>query len=154
MQFYLELKNLNNKKKEIAKALFNIWQKSYIIEKEIIGASIFPPLDRSENDFLKSKNNFYGIYDSKELAGVVEVDSQADSTHIQSLVVSPKHFRKGIATSLVKNIFELYSGSIFTVETGNDNKPAKKLYESLGFKKNKIWMTKFGVKKIRYLKSI
>ena len=66
----MEFKNLNNKKKEIAKALFNIWQKSYIIEKEIIGASIFPPLDRSENDFLKSKNNFYGIYESKELGSV------------------------------------------------------------------------------------
>ena len=37
-------------------------------------------------------------------------------------------------------------------ETGNDNDPAKKLYESKGFRKVKVCMTEFGVEKIKFEK--
>ena len=136
-------KPLNNHKKNIAQKLYKIWQESYIIEKEIIGAKIFPPLDRTISHFIKSKNN---------LLGVIEIDCKADSVHIQSLVVSPNHFRKGIASKLIDKVFTLHKSLLYTVETGNDNDPAKKLYESKGFRKVKVCMTEFGVKKIKFEK--
>ena len=145
-------KPLNNHKKNIAQKLYEIWQESYIIEKEIIGAKIFPPLDRTISDFIKSKNNFYSYIDKNNLLGVIEIDCKADSVHIQSLVVSPNHFRKGIASKLIDKVFTLHKSFLYTVETGNDNDPAKKLYESKGFRKVKVCMTEFGVKKIKFEK--
>ena len=146
-------KPLNNHKKNIAQKLYEIWQESYIIEKEIIGAKIFPPLDRTISDFIKSKNNFYSYIEKNNLLGVIEIDCKADSIHIQSLVVSPNHFRKGIASKLIDKVFTLHKSLLYTVETGNDNDPAKKLYESKGFRKVKVCMTEFGVKKIKYEKN-
>ena len=96
----------------------------------VIGATIFPPLDRTISDFIKSKNNFYSYIDKNNLLGVIEIDCKADSVHIQSLVVSPNHFRKGIASKLIDKVFTLHKSLLYTVETGNDNDPAKKLYES------------------------
>lgn len=145
-------KRIENKEIETAKKLYEIWQESYIIEKEIIGAKIFPPLDRTISDFIKSKNNFYSYIDKNNLLGVIEIDCKADSVHIQSLVVSPNHFRKGIASKLIDKVFTLHKSLLYTVETGNDNDPAKKLYESKGFRKVKVCMTEFGVKKIKFEK--
>ena len=145
-------KPLNNHKKNIAQKLYKIWQESYIIEKEIIGAKIFPPLDRTISDFIKSKNNFYSYIEKNNLLGVIEIDCRANSIHIQSLVVSPNHFRKGIASKLIDKVFNLHKSLLYTVETGNDNDPAKKLYKSKGFRKVKVCMTEFGVKKIKFEK--
>ena len=44
-----------------AEQLFRLWQDSYIIEKQIIEASIFPPLNRKVNDFLNSENEFFFV---------------------------------------------------------------------------------------------
>ena len=146
-------KPLNNHNKNIAQKLYKIWQESYIIEKEIIGAKIFPPLDRTISDFIKSKNSFYSYIEKNNLLGVIEIDCRANSIHIQSLVVSPNHFRKGIASKLIDKVFTLHKSLLYTVETGNDNDPAKKLYESKGFRKVKVCMTEFGVKKIKFEKN-
>ena len=146
-------KRLYNKEIETANKLYDIWQKSYIIEKEIIRAKIFPPLDRTISDFIKSKTNFYSYVEKNNLLGVIEIDCRANSIHIQSLVVSPDHFRKGIASKLIDKVFTLHKSLLYTVETGNDNDPAKKLYESKGFRKVKVCMTEFGVKKIKYEKN-
>ena len=145
-------KPLNNHNKNIAQKLYKIWQESYIIEKEIIGAKIFPPLDRTISDFIKSKNSFYSYIEKNNLLGVIEIDCRANSIHIQSLVVSPNHFRKGIASKLIDKVFNLHKSLLYTVETGNDNDPAKKLYKSKGFRKVKVCMTEFGVKKIKFEK--
>ena len=145
-------KPLNNHKKNIAQKLYEIWQESYIIEKEIIGAKIFPPLDRTISDFIKSKHSFYSYIEKNNLLGVIEIDCRANSIHIQSLVVSPNHFRKGIASKLIDKVFTLHKSLLYTVETGNDNDPAKKLYKSKGFRKVKVCMTEFGVKKIKFEK--
>ena len=145
-------KRLENKEIETAKKLYDIWQQSYIVEKELLGAVEFPPLNRLESDFIKSENNFQGFYENKELLGVVEIDSKMNSVHIQSLVVDPSHFRKGIATKLIQKVFDLYPSLTYTVETGNNNIPAKKLYESVGFRKSKVWNAEFGIEKIKYEK--
>ena len=145
-------KRIENKEIETAKKLYEIWQESYIVEKELLGAADFPPLNRLASDFMKSENDFQGLYEKKELLGVIEIAQKLNSVHLQSLVVDPNHFRKGIATKLINKVFDLYPATTYTVETGNSNIPAKKLYESLGFKKNKVWIAEFGIEKIKYKK--
>jgi len=148
----LLFKRIENKEIETAKKLYEIWQESYIVEKELLGAADFPPLNRLASDFMKSENDFQGLYEKKELLGVIEIAQKLNSVHLQSLVVDPNHFRKGIATKLINKVFDLYPATTYTVETGNSNIPAKKLYESLGFKKNKVWIAEFGIEKIKYEK--
>jgi len=55
------IKRLNNSNEEVANKIFTIFQNSYKIEAEIIGALNFPPLLRSAKDIEKSKTLFYGF---------------------------------------------------------------------------------------------
>lgn len=147
-------KKINNLIIKNAKKLFEIWQASYVIEKNILGAEIFPPLNRTTDDFVNSTNDFYSIISNSHYIGVIEILTKRETIHIQSLVVSPEHFRKGVASELITNVLDLYDTSSFTVETGFDNLPARKLYESFAFKMKRVWMTKFGIEKIAYQKTM
>ena len=145
---------VNNAKNKVAKKLYEIWQKSYLIEKKILNTKKFPPLERNLEDFKTSKNHFYAILTKDDFLGVIEIDHNTNSTHVQSLVVDPIYFRKGIASKLLNKIFEIYKSSTYTVETGFNNNPAKQLYIKMGFKKIQVWNTSYGVKKIRMQKTI
>ena len=88
------------------------------------------------------------------MAGIIEIDDNSKSTHIQSLVVYPKYFRQGIAKQLVQFILDSYTSKLFTVETGLANQPAIKLYTGFDFQKTKQWDTSHRVRRIRFEKVI
>ena len=143
---------IDNKKIEISKEIYSIFQASYKIEAKLLQATDFPPLKRTISEFLDSSNAFYAYYIKKHIAGVIEVDDNSKSTHIQSLVVYPKYFRQGIAKKLVQFILDSYTSKLFTVETGLANQPAIKLYTGFDFQETKQWNTTHGVRKIRFEK--
>ena len=122
---------INNKKNKIAKEIQAIFRVAYTVEASILKVVDFPPLKRTVSQFLNSNSEFYAYYLNHNLAGVIEIKNNQDLTHIQSLVVYPKYFRKGIGRKLVQFILDTYMSSVFTVETGLDNYPAIKLYTSL-----------------------
>lgn len=150
----MDIIRVDNVKNKVAKKLYRIWQDSYVIEKRILKAKKFPPLERNVKNFMDSKNHFYALLTGNDFLGVIEIDHNIISTHIQSLVVDPVHFRQGIASQLLNKTFETYKSSQYTVETGLDNNPAKQLYIKMGFKKIQVWQTSYGIKKIRMLKTI
>jgi len=129
-----------------------VFQVSYAVEADLLNALDFPPLKRSLDNFLKSKTDFYGYFLNNELAAVIEIKSQKESTHLQSLVVDPFFFRKGIGQKLVNFAFDSYNTSQFSVETGLANLPAISLYKKLGFIETKRWDTDHGVRKVRFEK--
>ena len=145
---------INNKETKIAEEIRAIFQVSYAVEAKILKAVDFPPLKRTISQFLNSHSEFYAFFIIKNIAGIIEIDSHDDLTHIQSLVVDPKYFRKGIGRKLVQFTLDNYRSKLFTVETGIDNQPAIKLYESFGFQEREQWDTKHGVRKIRFEKRI
>ncbi|MBL6655597.1 MAG: GNAT family N-acetyltransferase [Flavobacteriaceae bacterium] len=144
------IEKVNCKEEEVAQQLYSIWQASYPIEKEMIGAEVFPPLDRTVLDFQSTENVFYAYIVNDEFAGVIEVARIEDYIHLQSLVVHPAHFRKGIASALIKHAIKTHVSAKYSVETGFENVPAKRLYESFAFKETKVYDTGYGVKKIRF----
>ena len=144
------IKEINHSEVKIAKQIYLIFQKSYKVEAKLLQATNFPPLKRNVNDFIDCKNTFYAYYISEEIVGIIEVDSNNSSTHIQSLVVYPKFFRQGVGKSLVQFIFTKYKNKIFSVETGLLNQPAINLYAEFGFKEKKRWVTDHNVVKIRF----
>jgi ribosomal protein S18 acetylase RimI-like enzyme len=145
---------INNKETKIAEEIRAIFQVSYAIEAEILKAVDFPPLKRTVSQFVNSNSEFYAFFIIKNIAGIIEIDSHDDLTHIQSLVVDPKYFRKGIGRKLVQFTLDTYRSKLFTVETGIDNQPAIKLYKSFGFQELKQWDTNHGIRKIRFEKKI
>ena len=145
---------ISNKEKEIAEEIRAIFQASYTVEAKMLKAVDFPPLKRTVAQFLKSDSEFYAYYLIKNIEGVIEIENDEGLTHIQSLVVYPKYFRKGIGRKLVQFILDTYKSSIFTVETGVENIPAVELYKSFDFEEKDRWDTNHGVIKVRFKKII
>ncbi|MFK7814527.1 MAG: GNAT family N-acetyltransferase [Maribacter sp.] len=131
-----------------------IFQASYAIEAALLKAIDFPPLQRSLANFLKSETNFFGYFQDDKLAAVIEIKSENNHTHIQSLVVDPEYFRQGIGEKLITFIFKIFNTSVYSVETGLANIPAIALYKKLGFTESKQWDTNHGVRKIQFIKRI
>ena len=148
------ISKINNKENKIAEEIRAIFQASYAVEAKMLKAIDFPPLKRTVSQFLKSDSEFYAYYLIENIAGVIEIENDEDLTHIQSLVVYPKYFRNGIGRKLVQFILDTYKSKVFTVETGIDNHPAIKLYESFRFQEQAQWDTNHGVRKVRFEKRI
>jgi len=144
------IEKLDHTSIEISKKIRSVFQVSYAIEAKLLKAHNFPPLKRSLDNFLNSKNEFYGIWKCAEIIAAIEIKNESNTTHIQSLVVDPKHFRQGLAQQLMNYVLSAYNSKLFTVETGVDNKPAITLYEKFEFKAIKEWDTDHGVRKVRF----
>lgn len=151
---YEMIRLLNHKELKIATEIREVFQESYAVEAKLLGAeNNFPPLKRPISGFTSSDSEFYGFFDSDSLAAVIEIKNDSFATHIQSLVVLPSYFRKGIAGKLLTFLFENYDSQLFTVETGAENAPAIALYERFGFQKTKQWMTDIGIEKVAFKKA-
>lgn len=147
------LVKLNNHELKVAKQMKVVFHSSYAVEAALLNATDFPPLKRDVADYRSCKNDFYGCMQEDELAGVVEVKQEVTHILIQSLVVAPKHFRKGIGARLVAAVFNYFPSELYKVETGAANKPAIALYEKFGFKITETYMTTVGILKVRMSKS-
>ena len=148
------VKKLQNSDIETSKQIFSLFQLSYAVEAELLKANDFPPLKRPFESFLNCPNDFYGYFEEDELAGVIEIEQTEQLTDINSLVVNPKFFRRGIGRKLIEFTFNKFDSKLFIVEIGVKNNPATELYKKLGFKEIKQWDTDFGVRKILFEKRI
>ena len=126
------IKKLNNSNEEVANQIFIIFQSSYKIEAQLIGALNFPPLLRSVKDIENSKTLFYGYSENECLAAIIEITIEDNHLGIESLTVEPKYFRKGIAGKLISYVLDLFEFTKATVETAVVNKPAIILYKKHG----------------------
>lgn len=144
--------SLHNNNLETAIQIHSLFQLSYAVEAKILEATDFPPLKRPIENYLESENDFFGYFENGELAGVIEANHDDSHTAINSLVVHPLFFRRGIAKTLLLFVFNKFNSDLFTVETGINNKPATELYKKLGFVEIKQWNTDFGIKKVLFEK--
>jgi len=142
---------LENTESEVAKTIKEVFQLSYAVEAELLGAKDFPPLKRSLEGYTNSTNQFFGFYIQDEIAGITEIKKDPSQIHIQSLVVHPDFFRRGVGQGLMNFVLSHFESSRFMVETGVDNLPAIALYEKVGFREVKRWDTSYGIRKIRLM---
>jgi ribosomal protein S18 acetylase RimI-like enzyme len=144
------IEKLQNNEIEISKRIRSVFQASYKVEAKLLNATDFPPLKRPLENYVKSNTFFFGYLKNEDIAGVIEIDHNNDHTLIRSLVVDPTFFRQGIAKKLMKFVLNTFDSKLFIVETGLENGPATKLYETFGFVEVKQWDTNHGVRKIKF----
>jgi len=147
------ISSIDNTDKLIASQIWKIFQESYAIEAAILKATDFPPLKRTVENIMSSTNLFYGIYVNEEMSSVIEIKTSKTFIHIQSLVVKPKYFRRGLAGQLMNFILNTIQSTTYIVETGHENTPAKNLYLKLGFYEVQQWNTDHGIRKVRFKKT-
>lgn len=147
------IKKLDNTDVFIAKQIHTVFQNSYKIEADLLGATDFPPLKRSVKNFTKSTTKFFGYFKDNQLAAVIELIIKPEYIHIRSLVVEPIFFKQGIASELIKFTFKKFDSILYIVETGQKNYPAIKLYEKHGFKLVKEWLTDINIIKVKLEKT-
>jgi ribosomal-protein-alanine acetyltransferase len=88
---------------------------------------------------IKDKNpKFFVAEKSGELLGYVGISCILDEGYITNIAVYPKHRKKGVATALIKRVFDLADEielSFVSLEVRESNFGAISLYEKMGFKK-------------------
>lgn len=139
---------LENSLEDVATQIYTVFQNSYKIEAQLIGTLDFPPLLRSAKNIEQSKSQFYGFIKNNNIAGVIEVVLKGQTLEIDSLVVDPNYFRKGIAHKLINTVLETFNFSKAIVETAVVNLPAINLYKSHGFVEFKRWTPAHGIEKL------
>ncbi|WP_340025777.1 GNAT family N-acetyltransferase [Paenibacillus sp. FSL K6-1096] len=116
--------------------LWSLQHKAYRLEAEMIGFHDIPPLQETREMLSRVKEEFYGcVDDAEELLGAVAVmEESPGKLTVTRMMVSPDHFRQGVAGRLLEYIFDRYAQmEQFIVSTGKLNLPAVKLYNKHGF---------------------
>ena len=142
------LTKLDNSNEEVANQIYSIFQSSYKVEAQLIGTLEFPPLLREAKDIERSETDFYGYFENKSLAGVIEIVLDNMHLEIHSLTVEPNHFRKGIADKLINYVLTSFDFTEAIVETAVVNIPAINLYKKHGFIEFRRWIPSHGIEKL------
>ena len=89
----------------------------------------------------KASSVCLGAFEGDRLIGYVINSRYVDAWHVMNVAVDPGHQRRGIATSLLRRLFELTKDEQrrgYTLEVRVSNDAAITLYESLGFERRGI----------------
>ncbi|MEP3280570.1 MAG: GNAT family N-acetyltransferase [Stappiaceae bacterium] len=131
---------LANATQRTATQIHDVMIAAYRTEREILGISEFPPLNRTIEGVARAKSAFIGALLRGQLVAVAEyVCEPGEDVDICALVVLPSHFRMGLGTALLRSIIETHPGARIMVQTGESNRLAVSLYEKLGFRISRTW---------------
>jgi GNAT superfamily N-acetyltransferase len=128
----------------VAEAIREVMAAAYAVEATRLGVEEFPPLRRTAAHIAASEAQFLGIWDAGALVAVAEVERPSHGrVHLGSLVVVPTHFRRGLASALLRRV--LAADADLTVSTGVRNEPALRLYAAHDFVAFQRWTTSDGI---------
>jgi [ribosomal protein S18]-alanine N-acetyltransferase len=109
--------------------------------EEIERASYPTPWSRSmfAGELAKPSSICLGAIDTDAdlLVGYLIISRYVDAWHVMNLAVAHSHRRRGIATRMMRRLFDVTSGDGrrgYTLEVRVSNNAAIKLYETLGFR--------------------
>jgi ribosomal-protein-alanine N-acetyltransferase len=111
---------------------------------ETIEQKAYPtPWSRSmfASELAKPTSICLGAFEGTGLVGYVINSRYVDAWHVMNVAVDPEHQRRGVATALLEQLFELTRDDErrgYTLEVRVSNEDAIKLYEKLGFESRGI----------------
>lgn len=111
-------------------------------DNKIVGITIF--FDESSNignDYSKWNDSFNANYTIENYINPLIDDCKKKKyVSIPNVAVHPDYRRQGIATKMLKKAFSQYTDKPFVLKVLEENVPAIKFYEKLGFKITKKYM--------------
>ncbi|MGM0896753.1 MAG: GNAT family N-acetyltransferase [Bacillota bacterium] len=135
---------LDHTNEKTARSIQSIQRPAYRIEAELMGYPHIPQISERVEEIQQSDEVFLG-YQDEYLKGFISYKEEDGIIDIYRLVVDPLQFRQGIARSLVDHLLQHKRGMDFIVSTGTANTPARKLYESFGFREEETFEVAPGV---------
>ncbi len=140
------IQTLTHTDPHIAETIRSLMVAAYQVEAEILGVVDFVPLYRTAQHIAATDARFFGISADQTLIAAAEVEYDSPNIcYIGSLVVHPAHFRKGLATALLRHIIITHPAQTIAVSTGQLNAPALKLYAAHHFVNHRLWTTPDGI---------
>lgn len=146
---------------QVALQLHRLQRDAYRVEAELIGVPTIPPLHETLPELLQKRLHWLGEFsDATEregaghqrvLCGALAWSARDNALEIERLVVSPAHFRRGIARRLLQAAVACAAGRSVVVFTGRDNAPARHLYDRSGFRLVQYVQPAPGVHLAQYL---
>ena len=126
----------------IAQQLHAVQMSAYAQEAQLVGATYFPPLERTVDELRTYPEEFVAAFIEEQLVGAVSVwpDPEGLGANIASLVVAPPYQRRGIGRRLLATVLAKLGGGVVTVQTGAKNVPALALYAQTGFVELRRWL--------------
>lgn len=108
---------------------------AYQQEAQLLGAQDFPPLRSTVDDLAQSGQLLWVARIGCQTVGAIglEVDAQAQTVCIASLVVHPHAQRRGVGHGLLSAALAHAPQCVCEVQTGAANAPALALYARFGF---------------------
>src|SRR5882724_10977297 len=125
----------NIREPAVAARIHALQRAAYAVEGERIGCSDFPPLRETIEVLQRSADCFLVFLECENIIGCLSYECFGTSATITRLVVSPQHFRRGIATALLRALGNrLPVGSVAYASTADLNQPAIRAYENEGYR--------------------
>jgi ribosomal protein S18 acetylase RimI-like enzyme len=126
----------------IAQQLHAVQMSAYAQEAQLLGATHFPPLERTVDEVRTCAEEFLAAFIGDEMVGAVSVwpDREGMGVNIASLVVVPQFQRRGIGKRLLATVLAERGCGELTVQTGAKNLPALTLYAQAGFVELRRWL--------------
>ncbi|MGY1845623.1 GNAT family N-acetyltransferase [Modestobacter sp. SYSU DS0875] len=118
---------------DLARELLELQHEAYAVEAALIGDDRIPPLGEGLAELRAAPLAWVGAWSGSRLVGAVAWTESPRLLELDRLVVSPGAARQGIGTALVRRSLQLAGGRPTVVSTGRANRPARALYERLGF---------------------
>ena len=118
----------------VASVVLALQRLAYRVEAEWLGRDDIPPLHEELTALRACGETFFGAFADGMLAGAISYKLAGDTLDLHRLMVHPRHFRRGIARTLV-GFVERQEGQAprTIVSTGSRNAPGRRLYARLGF---------------------
>lgn len=145
------IERLNHHQEKTAKEIQRLQKRAYQVEAELIGFDGIPQLNESILEIQNSGETFIGYFNGV-LAGFISYKAKGPLVDIHRLAVAPSHFRQGIARNLLEHLLGNFPDSDFIVSTATLNEPARKLYETFGFKEQGSFEPEPGISCVIYHK--
>src|ERR1700722_18687891 len=138
----------------VAAQIHDLQRAAYTVEAQRIGCGDFPPLRETLDVFGRCTDCFLVFITSGKMVGCLSYEQSGTVFTITRLVVSPEHFRKGIASELLRALENrVPPGSVVCAMTAALNEPAIKAYVKQGYR-TEVGPTLDGIKLVRVQKKI
>jgi ribosomal protein S18 acetylase RimI-like enzyme len=131
----IHIAQIDHREPAVATKIRTILELAFEQEAISMGSARLAEYDETIDEIQGSNEFFLGAMEEGELLGSLSIgpDDEPNQISISTLVVHPKHQRKGIARLLLSDALQRAQGMVVSVCTGASNLPALRLYQEFGF---------------------